>query len=192
MRYGSCYSETFFTFYAQVIMLKLLPEHLCLGQSTTILWMPFMWKYHCKAMNSLLEIGAQDFHFKRKKLFQFPQGPNARGRKGLGQASAHITSFSSWSCEEVHRQTIFKVGEIAAQMVKINQGLLRKWWRTWSRSLWFPSPTLCCLAWRGTGVAHKQKVTLSKPPSSLALRMISLLPAPHQHFSYGISLGRPW
>lgn len=84
MRYDSCYSETFFTFYAQVITLKLLPEHLCLGQSTTILWMPFMWEYHCKAMNSLLEIGAQDFHFKRKKLFQFPQGPNARGRKGLG------------------------------------------------------------------------------------------------------------
>ncbi|CAI9176845.1 unnamed protein product [Rangifer tarandus platyrhynchus] len=34
MRYDS---ETFFTFYAQVITLKLLPEHLCLGQSTTIL-----------------------------------------------------------------------------------------------------------------------------------------------------------
>lgn len=58
MRYDSCYSETFFTFYAQVmITLKLLPEYLCLGQST-ILWTPFMWEYHCKAMNSLLETGA--------------------------------------------------------------------------------------------------------------------------------------
>lgn len=38
MRYDSCYSETFFTFYAQVIItLKLLPEYLCLGQSTTTL-----------------------------------------------------------------------------------------------------------------------------------------------------------
>lgn len=145
------------------------------------------------------------FISKGKSYFSFPkdqtQGEekawvkgqkNWKQRQGGGGASTHITSFSSWSCEEVHRQTIFKVGEIAAQMVKINQGSLRKWWRTWSRSLWFPSPTLCCLAWRGTGVAHKQMVTLSKPPSSLALRTISLFPAPHQHFSYGISLGRPW
>ena len=53
---------------------------------------------------------------------------NWRQRQGRGGESTHITSFSSWSCEEVHRQTIFKVGETAAQMLKINQGALSKWW----------------------------------------------------------------
>lgn len=43
-----------------------------------------------QTMHSLLEIGAPDFHFKRKKLFQFPQRPNARGRKGLGQGPEEL------------------------------------------------------------------------------------------------------
>ena len=51
-----------------------------------------------QTMHSLLEIGAPDFHFKRKKLFQFPQRPNARGRKGLGQGPEELEAeaLPSW------------------------------------------------------------------------------------------------
>lgn len=66
---------------------------------------------------------------KRKKRLGV-KDQNWRQRQGGGGESTHITSFSSWPCKEVHRQSIFKVGEIAAQIVKINQVLLSKWWRT--------------------------------------------------------------
>lgn len=94
---------TFFSF-CTVIMLKLLPEHLCLGQSTTILWNAFYVEVPLQTMHSLLEIGAQSFISKGKSYFSFPKDPmqgkkrlrsrtrrtGDRGRAGGGESTHHL------------------------------------------------------------------------------------------------------
>lgn len=145
------------------------------------------------------------FSFQKEKVISVSPRTQCKGKKRLRSRTRRTGDRGRAGVGSPHTSPRLVLGFVRKCIGKPSlrlEKLLHKWLRlTRGRSvsgggpeagLWFPSPTLCCLAWRGTGAELKQMVTLSKPPSSLALRMISLLPAPHQHFSYGISLGRPW